>query len=142
MEQKNISVEASPAQLNYATLLHYGSLLGFAALLITFTMYAFGFSIAPAHIPVVELEKTWHLSSAEFNKLHNVPTGWGWVNLLATGDFANFIGIAILAGVTIFCYIKLALDFFAVNDKLMGTIAVIEVIVLTLAASGLVAGGH
>ncbi len=142
MDQKHLSVEASPAQLNYATVLNYGSIVGFVALLITFCMYVFGFSLAPAHIPLDELVSTWHLSSAEFNKLHNVPIGWGWVNLLATGDFANFIGIAILAGVTILCYIKLALDLYKTGDKLMGHIAVVEVIVLTLAASGLVAGGH
>ncbi len=140
MENKDVA--ASPAQLRYANLLYWGSVIGFVVMLVTFLMYVLELGIKPAHVPVENLVNSWHLSAAEFNAKHAVPIGWGWVNLLATGDFANFIGIAILAGITILCYIQLAIDFFRTKENLMATIAVIEVIVLTVAATGLVGGAH
>ncbi len=139
---ENKDVVASPAQVRYANLLGLVSNIGLGMLIITFLMYVFGFSLAAPHVPVEELVKTWGLSSGEFNKLHNVPIGWGWIGLLTTGDFSNFLGIAVLAGVTILCYIQLCVDFLRENEKLMATIAAIEVIVLVVAASGIVGGAH
>ncbi len=137
---ENQDVTASPAQLRYANMLNYGSIIGFVILLISFAVYLL--SVLDPFIPVDKLVATWHLSSAEFNTLHKVPAGWGWVSLLATGDFSNFLGIAILAGVTILCYMQLALDCFRDQEKLMGIIAVLEVLVLLFAASGIVGGAH
>jgi hypothetical protein len=54
----------------------------------------------------------------------------------------NFLGIAFLAGVTIVCYLRIAPILFAKKDPIYGVIALLEVIVLTLAASGLLKGGH
>ncbi len=138
----NNDVSASPAQVRYANLLGLISNIGLVTLIVTFCMYVFGFSFAAPHVPVDELVKTWGMSSAEFNKLHNVPMGWGWLKLLAQGDFSNFIGIAILAGVTIVCYAQLCVDFVRSNEKLMAAIAFIEIIVLIAAASGVVGGAH
>ncbi len=140
MENKDVA--ASPAQVRYANILALGSNIGLVALIISFCMYVFGFSIAEPHIPVEDLVKTWGMSSVEFNKLHNVPMGWGWLNLLTQGDFSNFIGIAILAGITILCYAQLCIDMFRENDKIMGAIALIEIIVLVVAATGIVGGAH
>ncbi len=142
MEMDNKDTAASPTQIRYANLLGIISNIGLGLLILTFIMYVFGFSFAAPHIPVEDLVKTWGMSSGEFNKLHNVPMGWGWINLLAQGDFSNFIGIAILAGVTIVCYIQLCMDLLRENDKLMATIAFIEVIVLVVAATGIVGGAH
>ncbi len=140
MDNKDVS--ASPAQVRYANLLSVISNIGLVTLIITFCMYVFGFSFAPPHVPLNELINTWHLSSAEFNKMHSVPLGWDWVKSLQYGDFTNFIGIAILAGVTIVCYAQLCFDFLRTNEKLMATIAAIEIVVLIAAASGIVGGAH
>ena len=135
-------INASPAQIRYANLLSIISNIGLITLIISFCSYVFGFSISEPHIPVDKLITTWGMSSAEFNALHNVPLGWDWVGMLAKGDFSNFVGIAILAGVTIVCYIQLCFDLLRANDKIMATIAFIEIIVLIIAASGLVGGAH
>ncbi len=140
MENKDVA--ASPAQLRYANILHWGSVVGFVAMVLTFVLYMLELSLEAPHVPLDVLVDSWHLSAAEFNAKHEIPIGWGWVNLLLTGDFGNFIGIAILAGLTIVCYIQLAIDFFRVNEKLMGIIATVEVVVLTVAATGLVGGAH
>ncbi len=139
---ENQDVAAHPYQVRYAKILSLGSNFGLVLLIISFCMYVFGISINDPHIPLDKLVETWGMSSAEFNKLHNVPIGWGWTKLLTTGDFSNFIGIAILAGITILCYIQLCIDFFKVNEKLMAVIALLEVIVLVVAATGIVGGAH
>ncbi len=140
MENKDVA--ASPAQLRYATMLHWGSLIGLIVMVVTFVLYLLEMSLEAPYVPLEKLVATWHLSAAEFNATHEVPIGWGWLNLLLTGDFSNFKGIAILAGITILCYIQLAIDFFRTKENLMAIIAVLEVIVLTVAATGLVGGAH
>ena len=62
--------------------------------------------------------------------------------MLKYGDFVNFIGIAMLAGVTIFCYAAIVPTLLKNNDKVYAILAIIEVIILSAAASGLLAVGH
>ncbi len=58
------------------------------------------------------------------------------------GDYLNFVGIALLAAVTIVCYIGILPNLFRKKDWIYATIAVLEVLILVLAASGIVAVGH
>ena len=63
--------------------------------------------------------------------------------MLGKGDFLNFVGIAFLAGVTIPCYIRIIPILFAKKDTTYAILAIVEVLVLALAASGILkAGGH
>jgi len=59
------------------------------------------------------------------------------------GDLLNFLPIAILAGVTIFGYLCLTYRFFRRREIILGLILITQVVILTLAASGLLkTGGH
>ena len=69
-------------------------------------------------------------------------TGWSWVLMLGHGDFVNFIGIAILAGVTIPCYIAIVPLLLKRKDFICAVLALLEVVVLVVAASGIIAVGH
>ena len=90
-----------------------------------------------------ELPRLWTHSAAEYRAAGNIPQGWGWLALVAKGDICNFVGIAFLAALTIFCFIQLAWTLAKHKEWLMMSIAIAEVLVLSLAASGiLVAGGH
>jgi hypothetical protein len=72
-----------------------------------------------------------------------MQAGWGWIHMLGKGDVLNFVGIAFLSGVSIVCYAVVAPMFFRNGDKIYGWLAAVEVLVLVLAASGLLkAGGH
>ena len=62
--------------------------------------------------------------------------------MLDKGDFLNFVGIAILAGVTILCYLAIVPTLLRKKDNAYLTMAILEVLVLTLAASGILAVGH
>ena len=72
----------------------------------------------------------------------NIKAGWAWLGMISCGDFINFIGIAILAGITILCYLAIIPLLFKNKDWVYATLAVLEVIVLSLAASGIIAVGH
>jgi hypothetical protein len=73
----------------------------------------------------------------------NVHSGWGWFKLIGYSDFLNFVPIAILAGVTILCFLAIVPVLLKQNDKLYTVLAFLEAAILAVAASGLLgAGGH
>jgi hypothetical protein len=134
-------VKASEEQLAYAKLLDLGMKFGLIMLVVTFIVYLSG--ILTPHIPVNDLPKYWSMPVKEYLKTTNIHTGWSWIYLLGKGDFLNFSGIAFLSGVTILCYIRIIPILFRKKDTVYGVLAIIEVLVLVLAASGVLkSGGH
>jgi len=73
--------------------------------------------------------------------LGKVPQGWGWTVLIGKGDFLNFLGIVLLAGMTIICYIPLIPVYLKRKEHIFAALAVAEIVVLLVAASGIVGGG-
>lgn len=132
--------KTSEEQRAYATLMDLGMKLGFVLLLITFTVYLLG--LVPAHVPVEQLPYYWAMPAKEYLHAANVPHGWGWLKLAGQGDFMNFIGIAFLAGVTIPCYMRILPILLKNKDTVYSIIAVLEIVVLVLAASGILVSGH
>ena len=134
-------LKATEEQLAYAKLLDVGMKVGLIMLVITFVIYLLG-ALTP-HIPVNDLPKYWSMPVNEYLKATDIHTGWSWLYLLGKGDFLNFVGIAFLSGVTILCYLRILPILFRKKDTVYGILAIIEVLVLVLAASGILkAGGH
>ena len=134
-------LKASEEQVAYAKLLDLGMKLGLIMLVVTFIIYLFG--IFTPHIPVNDLPKYWSLPVKEYLKATNIHTGWSWIYLLGKGDFLNFTGIAFLSGITIICYMRIIPILFRKKDTVYAVFAIIEVLVLVLAASGILkSGGH
>lgn len=131
---------ASEEQRVYADVLDWGMKIGFLLLVLTFLLYVFG-ALQP-HVPLHELPQYWTLPAAEYMQVANVPHGWGWLSLAGTGDYINFIPIAILALITIVCYIRLLPLLWRSGDKAYTGIAIAEIAVLVLAASGVLVVGH
>ena len=142
MAQVEIDIEkASVEQTLYAKVLEKGMYIGLLTLFITFLIYVLG--LMELKIPMSDLPKYWQMSSSDYLHAAGIGDGWGWVRLLGYGDFLNFLGIALLAGVTIICYIAIIPSLLKKNDYVYAGIAVLEVIVLSLAASGILGvGGH
>jgi hypothetical protein len=133
--------KATEEQLAYAVLLDLGMKVGLLALTITFIIYVTG--IFSPHIPVTDLPRYWSLPVHSYLEQTGIHPGWSWLGMLGKGDFLNFSGIAFLAAVTIFCYLRIIPILFRNKDSIYGIIAIAEVLVLVLAASGLLkAGGH
>lgn len=131
---------ATPEQLAYADLLDTGITIGRYLLAGTFLLYVFG--ITPAKIPLSELPAYWSIAANRYSNLVGVGTGWGWLALLGYGDYLNFLGIAFLSGLTIAGYLRVLPFSLQRKDFVFGTIVILEVTVLLLAASGLLAIGH
>jgi len=134
-------LNATEEQLAYAKLLDLGMKVGLLTLITTFVIYVFG--IFTPYIPVNELPNYWKLPVKAYLKAANIHTGWSWVSMVGIGDFLTFIPIAFLAGITILCNIRIIPILFRKKDTIYAVLAIVEVLVLTLAASGLLkSGGH
>ncbi len=137
----NEKTKATEEQLTYANILNTGMWLGLAVLTVTFLMYVFG--VLPNYVPIDDLPKLWGMKAKDYIHTLHAPTGWGWLAFVGKGDYLNFVGIAMLAGLTILCYLAIIPAFARKKDRAYLWIAVTEVVVLLLAASGLMkAGGH
>jgi hypothetical protein len=133
--------KASEEQIAYANVLNIGMWFGLALLIITFFVYLSG--LLPSYVPIDDLPKYWTMRVHDFNVALNAPTGWGWAALVGKGDYLNFVGIAILSGLTILCYLVILPILARKKDRAYVVIAIVEVLVLSLAASGLLkVGGH
>ncbi|MEO5346918.1 MAG: hypothetical protein H7834_11150 [Magnetococcus sp. YQC-9] len=130
---------ASEEQVAYAGTLDRGWKIGFVLMLIFFGLYVFG--VLPAHVSMEQLAQYWVLPADQYLKAVNGPTGWGWVALVTKGDYLNYIGIAILAGITVVCYAQVLPLFLKKGDKVYSAIMIAEILVLVLAASGILGGG-
>lgn len=133
--------KATEEQLVYARILDLGMKGGLLLITVTFIIYLTG--ILTPHLPVNDLPKYWSMPVKDYLHATGIHPGWAWLGMLGKGDFLNFLGIALLAGVTIICYIPIIPIFLKKNDKVYAMIAVMEILVLTLAASGVLkSGGH
>jgi hypothetical protein len=135
------STKASEEQIRYATLLNIGMIVGLAIIIVTFIIYLSG--VLSSFIPPQDIPKYWGMKSKDFIHVLHTPTGWSWVAMANKGDYLNFIPIAIFAGLSIFCYLAILPILLRKKDMYYVIIALIEVAVLVLAASGIIkSGGH
>ena len=135
------STKASEEQIAYAKVLNFLMYIGLAIMIVTFIVYISG--ILASFIPPQEIPKYWGMKSKDFIHNFHSPTGWEWLAMVDKGDYLNFVGIALLAGLSIICYLVILPILMRKKDIPYVVIAIIEVAVLTLAASGILkSGGH
>ena len=140
-EQTHKSMKPMPEQIAYANLLFIGAWVGIFMMIITYLLYLGG--IVPPHVDLTLITHNWDKGVDEYLKITKSPHGWAWVKLISKGDFLNFVGIVLLAILTIICYLFLIAGYKKRKDWAYFFIAVMEVLVLVLAASGILgAGGH
>ena len=131
---------ATEEQLLYARILDKGMKIGLLILVVTFSLYVFG--VLQPHVPVNDLPKYWSMSVSEYLDATGLETGWAWLGNLGKGDLLNFLGIAFLSGVTIFCYLAIVPGLLRKKDTAYVVLALLEVAILVLAASGILKSGH
>lgn len=140
-EERKLSTQARPEQIRYANILFYGAWLGIFMMIATYLIYILG--VLPSHVPMDVVTSSWKMGVADYLHHTNSPTGWGWASLLNRGDFLNFVPIALLALLTIVCYFTLIPGYKKRKDYMYMFFAIAEILVLALAASGLLgSGGH
>ena len=133
--------KATEEQLIYAKVLGVCMKIGLLSIVITFAIYMLG--LLPAKVPVEDVSKYWAMSVHKCLEETGCKPGWFWISNLGYGDYINFAPIAMLAGATVVCFISIIPTLFRKKDTVYGVIAIMEVLVLMLAASGVIkSGGH
>ena len=128
------------ARRRYARWLRWGTRASLAILVLSFGAYATGL-VAP-HVPIENLPQLWVLPSGEFLLRSATTPGWGWVSLVHRADLLNLVGIALLASCSLPCLAAVIPIFRARGQHALAAVCAVEIAVLLLAASGLLAGGH
>jgi hypothetical protein len=133
--------QATEEQVLYANILNKGMLIGLLALIVTFIIYGTG--ILKPLIPLEQVQNYWVMPVHEYLELSGIHAGWAWLGKLGYGDMLNFLPIAFLSLLTIFCYLAILPGLMRKKDTAYVVLAIIEVIVLVVAASGILGtGGH
>lgn len=140
METLTHSQEQQQEALRYAALLEWGTRLGLIALVLCFAAYVLGW-IAPL-VPLDQLPSLWNLPVNAYLQRSATPTGWGWLRLANKADLANLIGIGILAGCSLPPLLGLIPLYLKRRDFVYAALCALVVLVLVLAASGLLSAGH
>lgn len=133
------AVEVPQEQIKYANLLLYGAWSGIAILAVTFTLYMSG--IMTSYIHPSRMPEYWGMRAADYLHAAGIPTGWGWVSMMGYGDFVNFAGIALLGVLTIGGYLILLPAYLRKKDIPYVAIVMLEILVLSVAASGILGVG-
>ena len=134
-------LETPREQVVYANILILGVWCGILILLVTFGLYVFG--IIPPHVPIEKTPEYWHLGVDDYAHATEWPNGWSWTGMLAKGDILTYVGFILLALLSILGYVFLLITYLRERSRLFSIICLLEILVLSLAASGvLVSGGH
>ena len=120
----------------YARWLTIGTRIGLAWLAVSFALYML--ALLDPHVPHGELPRLWTLPVDQYVAASGAPTGWNWVTLLHRGDYLNFIGVALFAGISAIAYARIVPLFIARGEYGRAAIALLQILVLVAAASGVV----
>ena len=127
--------------LFYGKILDRAAKLGFVLLITTFVIYVLG--LLGPQVPLDLLPQYWGQSLSHYLHATRIQTGWAWLAETHHSDYLNLLSLAYLALVAIFCYLGVIFRFFKSRETVLGIIAIVQVLVLALAASGILrAGGH
>jgi hypothetical protein len=123
----------------YARWLDRATKAGFAISAIAFLAYVTG--LVQAFFPPADLPRYWALPVDRFIAATGAPQQWGWLPLLGYSDILNLAAVALLALVTPLCYVRVLPVLVRQREWLQLALACAQVLVLVIAASGLLAGG-
>ena len=128
------------ARRRYARWLRWGTRASLALLVVSFGAYAMGLVAPPgAHR---EPAATLDAPVGRVPARDGDRAGWGWTTFVHRGDLLNLVGIALLASCSIPSLAAVIPIFRARGQRALAVICALEIAVLALAASGLLAGGH
>lgn len=129
------NVEVSPEQKRYANILWFCSWTGICVMVITFLLYMGGLFnplVEPSKMPLY-----WGMNVHEYAQVTHAPSGWAWLTLLNHSDYLNLVGLAFLGMVSILGYLSLLIDYLRKKDIPYVTMVSLEILVIVLAASGI-----
>jgi hypothetical protein len=130
--------DARAEQLRYAGVLGTCVRAGFLLLVPSFLLYLLG--VPQPLVPADQLPQYWGMPVDQFVKATHAPTGWAWLAQVRHSDMLNLVGIAVLAAASS-CSSLAVLPIFARRGELaLLAIGLLQLIVLAVSASNLLAG--
>jgi hypothetical protein len=126
-------------QLLYARWLDAATRIAFAISAAAFLVYAAG--LLPAHVPLDLLPQVWGLPVDEFLRRIGAPAGWDWVGMMDRAEYLNLACVALIASVTLVCYLRVLPALVGMRQGLDAAVAALQIAVLLVAMSGFFAGG-
>lgn len=121
----------------YAEWLAWGTRIALIILGGVFVAYVSGW-LAPL-VSFDRLPVVWTHSVSRYVEETGAPTGWGWLAAAARGDYANLAGVAMLSIVTVICYVRIIPILLRHGERLLAVLAGLQVAILLIAASGVLA---
>lgn len=134
---------ADGVQLAYAKTLEIVAHGVIVALAIGYVIYLF--RLLPLDLPIEAVAGNWHLSSTELASKYAVHNGWSCFSGIAPllhGDAVSYASIVMLAMATTFCLLTAIFMYLRGRDLLYTVMAVLQVLVLLAAASGILYARH
>ena len=131
---------ADAAPRRYAAWLAWGTRAGLALLVIAFIAYVSGV-LAP-HVPIERTAALWSQPAAAMVQATGLQQTWAWARHLGGSDMLALAAIALLASCSIPCVAAVIPVFARRRERVLVAICILQVAVLVLAASGLLAGAH
>ena len=131
--------QATEEQILYANILNKGMLVGLLGLVVTFTIYGAG--ILKPMIPLEMVQNYWVMPVADYLHESGIKAGWEWLGSLGYVDKLTFLPIAFLSLLTIVCYAAILPGLMRKKDTPYVVLVIVEIIVLTVAASGILGSG-
>ena len=127
------------AQHRYARALAWGTRIGLALLVIGFAAYLLGMT---PHIPMERVPVLWSRPASELLAEAGLKPGWHWATLVPRSDMLVLAAIAFLASCSLGALAAVLPIFRQRREYVFVAICILQVGVLLVAASGLLAGGH
>jgi len=124
----------------YARVLEWGMWIALVLVAVTFLIHAT--QLLPPRVAFEDLPRLWSMRCSEYLQATGASTGWGWAATLHYGDCLAMIGIALLASLSVVSYVHLIPHLLRDRDYTSVAITTAEILVIALAASGVLAGGH
>ena len=134
------TTQPAPDQLRYARLLAIGTNAGLGTLVVLFGIYMLG--VLDPHVPHERLPALWHLPAGELLEHAGISAGWGWATFVHRADILTLVGIVMLAFSSVPSLVAVMPVYWRAGQRMLFAICAMEVAVIVLAASGLLAGGH
>lgn len=127
-------------QLRYADWLGWGARVGLVVTVLGFLAYASG--VVPSAVSPEQLQALWGLPVREYLQHTGGPPGWSAFVDVTRGDRLALMGIIVLAGCSVPPLLALAIPAWRQGDRALAVLCGAEVLVIALAATGWLAGGH
>jgi hypothetical protein len=105
---------------------------------VLFLLYATGW--VPAAVPIGEVPAYWSTDASTYAHTIGVPTGWQWVHFLSDGGVLAFAGAILFPLAATIAALAAAVFFARDRVTIYALIALAEVVVLVVAATGVLSG--